>query len=146
MSKARARWGVNVFQKLFDRIVSQCTQVGLVDGTKLFMDSGNIQADTSNNSVVNRHDIRSWKKEEKLMSIESVKAYIERLKTDEEFQERVKAAADKEARAALVKAEGFDFSEEDVKEVTKQLSDTELEQIVAGGWCYDDPLCLYLQR
>ncbi len=68
------------------------------------------------------------------MSIESAKAYIERLKTDEEFRELMKDAADKEARIALVKAEGFDFSEEDIKAVESELSDDELDEVAGGGW------------
>ena len=74
------------------------------------------------------------------MSIESAKAFIERLKTDEEFRERVKDAADKETRIALVNAEGFDFSEEDIKAVKSELSDDELQAISGGNefrnlWC-----------
>ena len=68
------------------------------------------------------------------MSIESAKAFIERLKTDEEFKERVNDAADKEARIALVNAEGFDFSEEDIKAVKSELSDDELDAVSAGNW------------
>ena len=66
------------------------------------------------------------------MSIESAKAYIERVKTDEEFRDRVKSAEDKEARLALVKAEGFDFSVEDLSVVTGELSEEELDG-VAGA-------------
>ena len=60
LSKARARWGVKAFQSFFDRIVTQCVQAGLVSGKKLFMDSSDIQADASNNSVVNTKDIRRY--------------------------------------------------------------------------------------
>ena len=62
LSKARTRWGVAAFQSLFDRIVIQCVNTGLVDGSKLFMDSSNIQADASNNSVVNKEDIKRYLK------------------------------------------------------------------------------------
>ncbi|MBE0525280.1 MAG: IS1182 family transposase [Methanosarcinales archaeon] len=62
LSKARTRWGVDTFQCFFERIVIQCVQAGLVDGSKLFMDSSNIQADASNNSVVNTHDIKRYLK------------------------------------------------------------------------------------
>ncbi len=48
------------------------------------------------------------------MPIESAKAYLERLKNDEEFREKVAACKDKESRAELVKAEGFDFTNEDI--------------------------------
>jgi transposase len=52
LSKARNRWGVDAFQHFFERIVWQCVEAGLVDGSKLFMDSSLVQADASNNSVV----------------------------------------------------------------------------------------------
>jgi transposase/uncharacterized protein (UPF0179 family) len=54
LSKARARWGVAAFKTFFDRIVWQCVDAGLVDGSKLFMDGCLIQANASNNSVVNK--------------------------------------------------------------------------------------------
>ena len=53
LSKARNRWGVEAFRHLFERIVWQCAEAGLVDGSKLFMDSSLVQADASNNSVIN---------------------------------------------------------------------------------------------
>ena len=53
LSKARSRWGVEAFQRFFERIVWQCVEAGLVDGSKLFMDSSLVQADASNNSVIN---------------------------------------------------------------------------------------------
>lgn len=39
LSKARRRWGAEVFKKLFERVVWQCVESGLVDGAKIFMDS-----------------------------------------------------------------------------------------------------------
>lgn len=53
LSKARNRWGVEAFQCFFERIVWQCIEAGLVDGTRIFMDSSLVQADASNNSVIN---------------------------------------------------------------------------------------------
>jgi len=38
LSKARARWGKEVFKQFFERIVVQCVNANLVDGTKIFMD------------------------------------------------------------------------------------------------------------
>jgi transposase len=35
LSKARARWGKEVFERLFIRTVAQCVEAGLVDGKKL---------------------------------------------------------------------------------------------------------------
>ena len=62
LSKARTRWGMAAFQSFFDRIVTQCVYAGLIGGSKLFMDSSNIQVDASNNSVVNKEDIRRYLK------------------------------------------------------------------------------------
>jgi transposase/uncharacterized protein (UPF0179 family) len=60
LSKARARWGVEAFKAFFERIVWQCVQSGLVDGSKLFTDSSLVQADASNNSVVNKESLKRY--------------------------------------------------------------------------------------
>jgi transposase len=39
LSKARKRWGVELFRSLFERIVWQCVEMGLVDGSRRFCDS-----------------------------------------------------------------------------------------------------------
>jgi len=53
LSKARKRWGCDAFKTFFENIVIQCVEKGLVDGTKIFMDASLIDANASNNSVVN---------------------------------------------------------------------------------------------
>jgi transposase len=58
LSKARSRWGVKAFRSFFERIVCQCVEAGLVDGTKLFIDASLIDADASNNSVIDTHDLK----------------------------------------------------------------------------------------
>lgn len=60
LSKARRRWGVEVFKKLFERVVWQCVESGLVDGTKIFMDSSLVEADASKNSVVDRQSLNRY--------------------------------------------------------------------------------------
>jgi len=60
LSKARTRWGASIFQCFFERIVWQCVEAGLVDGSKLFMDSSMVQADASNNSVVNKESLKRY--------------------------------------------------------------------------------------
>jgi transposase len=57
LSKARRRWGRTAFKTFFERIVWQCVDAGLVDGSKLFADSSLVQADASNNSVVSRETL-----------------------------------------------------------------------------------------
>ena len=60
LSKARKRWGEQAFKGFFERIVVQCVERGLVDGTKIFMDASLIDADASNNSVVDTSDLRRY--------------------------------------------------------------------------------------
>jgi transposase len=60
LSKARFRWGEKAFMTFFERIVWQCVEAGLVDGTKLFVDSSLIQANASNNSIVNKEDVKPY--------------------------------------------------------------------------------------
>jgi transposase len=60
LSKARNRWGVDAFKSFFERIVWQCVEAGLVDGSKLFMDSSMVKADASNNSVVNTTKLQRY--------------------------------------------------------------------------------------
>jgi len=60
LSKARARWGKEVFKDFFERIVIQCVEKGLVDGTKIFMDASFIDANASNNSVVNASSLKKY--------------------------------------------------------------------------------------
>src|SRR5262247_2556178 len=47
LSKARRRWGKAVFEELFVRIVRQCVEAGLVDGTKIHMDGSLVKANAS---------------------------------------------------------------------------------------------------
>lgn len=60
LSKARARWGLDVFRSLFESIVQQCVEAGLVDGSKIFTDASLVQADASNNSVVNQESLKRY--------------------------------------------------------------------------------------
>lgn len=57
LSKARARWGVAAFKEFFERVVWQCLEAGLIDGSKIFVDSSLVDADASNNSVVDTKKI-----------------------------------------------------------------------------------------
>lgn len=52
LSKARRRWGKEVFQQLFVRTVEQCMAAGLVSGDKLHVDASLIAAHASKDSVV----------------------------------------------------------------------------------------------
>jgi len=52
LSKARARWGKEVFEELFVRVVWQCVEAGLVEGSKIYIDASLVDANASKNSVV----------------------------------------------------------------------------------------------
>jgi IS5 family transposase len=58
LSKARARWGVEAFRNFFERMVWQCVEAGLVDGRKIFVDSSLVDADASNNSVIDTQSLK----------------------------------------------------------------------------------------
>jgi transposase len=58
LSKARKKWGVDIFQGFFERIVRQCMETGLVDGRKIFVDSSLVDANASNNSVLDTHNLK----------------------------------------------------------------------------------------
>jgi len=52
LSKARARWGGKLFEKLFVHTVQQCVEEGLVGGKVLHADGSLVIADASKDSVV----------------------------------------------------------------------------------------------
>jgi transposase len=51
LSKARARWGNDIFEKLFVQTISACVSAGLVEGAKIHMDGSLISAHASRDSV-----------------------------------------------------------------------------------------------
>ncbi|MCX6993805.1 MAG: transposase [Kiritimatiellaeota bacterium] len=55
LSKARQRWGEEVFHRFFVRIIGQCIAAGLVDGKKIHMDGSLIAANASKDSVIRGH-------------------------------------------------------------------------------------------
>jgi transposase len=52
LSKARARWGGVVFEKLFIRTVAACMAAGLVEGKKIHVDGSLITANAAMDSIV----------------------------------------------------------------------------------------------
>jgi transposase len=51
LSKARKRWGKEVFQELFVRVVRACVEAGIVTGEKIHMDGSVIRANASMESL-----------------------------------------------------------------------------------------------
>ena len=54
------------------------------------------------------------------MSIESANAFVQRMRKDPSFRRKVIAAEDKEARMALAKSEGFDFTKSELNSVLSE--------------------------
>jgi transposase len=51
LSKARKRWGKEVFVSLFSQVVQQCVEAGLVEGSKIHVDASLVEANASLGSV-----------------------------------------------------------------------------------------------
>lgn len=65
--------------------------------------------------------------------MESARAFMEKMKTDEDFRSKVKECKDAEARKAFVLKEGFDFTEKDMELAKAELSDEDLIAIAGGN-------------
>ena len=69
------------------------------------------------------------------MSEEQLKAFLEKVKSDAELQEKLKAAASPDAAVEIAKDAGFSITAEDVQSMQSvELSVEELEA-TAGGAC-----------
>ena len=67
------------------------------------------------------------------MSEEQLKAFLEKVKGDTSLQEKLKAAADADAVAAIAKAAGFSISADDLKNAQFEISEEELDGVAGGG-------------
>ena len=67
------------------------------------------------------------------MSEEQLKAFLEKVKADTSLQEKLKAAADADAVAAIAKEAGFSISADDLKNAQSELSDEELDGVAGGA-------------
>jgi len=67
------------------------------------------------------------------MSQEQAHEFIEKMKIDAGFSERIMALDDPQARLQMIHDEGFDCSAEEIDAVSAELSKTELDEVAAGG-------------
>jgi len=73
------------------------------------------------------------------MSVKSAKEFLEKVKSDDDFRKSLENAASDEARKALVKKKGFDFTKEELKEAAgisggpQKISEEDLEAVAGGG-------------
>ncbi len=75
-----------------------------------------------------------------IMSLESARAFIEKMETDHDFAKEVSECKDSELRAELVKKAGFDFTMEELKACRPPLTEEKLGTIVGGQYPY---YCFY---
>ena len=71
------------------------------------------------------------------MSLEQLKAFLEKVKDDSSLQEKLKAAANPDDVVSIAKEAGFSISADDLKNAQSELSDEELEGVAGGqarGW------------
>jgi transposase len=106
LSKARARWGKEVFESLFVRTVAQCVEAGLVDGSKLHVDASLVDADAAKESVIKGAPplITALKR-----AYQATESKLEESSTPESYQavnDRMMSASDPDA--ALVRQGGGD--------------------------------------
>ena len=75
------------------------------------------------------------------MSEEQLKAFLEKLKADTSLQEKLKAAADNDAVAAIANEAGFSISADDLKKAQSEISDEELERVAGSNSTCLEPSC-----
>jgi predicted ribosomally synthesized peptide with nif11-like leader len=73
--------------------------------------------------------------EREKMSVEHAKAFFERMKSDADFQQQLVGAADDDARKAIAREAGYEFTETEIQSVVSEsgeLSEEELEAVSGG--------------
>lgn len=73
MTRVRDRLGIDVFRKVFEKIVADCTKVGLVKGEQMIVDASLIKANASRESLKAKDEISPDSKS-KSQEIEEAKA------------------------------------------------------------------------
>lgn len=74
------------------------------------------------------------------MTVEAVRDFLERMKSDGAFRDRILGTADPGEREMVIRAEGFDCTLEEVEAQNMLLSDAELN--MTGGYgCVGDFKC-----
>ena len=71
------------------------------------------------------------------MSKAAAQAFVDKMKTDEEFKKKIMAMEDVDQRMKLINSEGFDCTADEINELSRELSSEEIEGLVlSGGWGY----------
>lgn len=68
------------------------------------------------------------------MSIESAKAFFDKVKSDEELAKKVKGMSDFNACIEMAKTMGYEFTEAELKQVNAELTEADLDNVNGGLW------------
>lgn len=93
ISRARTRYGKEVFEKFFQEILYMCVKAGLVKGEKLFADSTLIKANASLRSIVPRAEARELKY--------TPKEYVEKVFRENPVEEEEGSRAEEKKKAKV---------------------------------------------
>ena len=74
------------------------------------------------------------------MSEEQLKAFLEKVKSDAELQEKLKESADANAVVAIAKEAGFSITAEDIQSAPEEQSDEELNGAAGGAQRVEFPM------
>ena len=78
------------------------------------------------------------------MSVEDAKKFLEMMKEDQTFAEKIKQSKDLDETKAIVKSAGLDFSEEDLAQAQQgELDDEQLDAVAGGGYLCLNDICGY---
>ena len=72
------------------------------------------------------------------MSVESSRAFIDKIKSDGEFSKQINEAKTKEARLEIAKRAGLEFTEIEYKTVTSELPNWTMDGWLAARRAYDE--------
>jgi predicted ribosomally synthesized peptide with nif11-like leader len=67
------------------------------------------------------------------MSIQSAKAFMKRMKNDQEFAKKITDVKNAADRMTVAKEAGYDFSSQEIENLKQALTDDELEEVVGGS-------------
>lgn len=68
------------------------------------------------------------------MSIESAKAFVERMKSDQEFATKLNKFKTLEELQGFLRQTGYDFTKEEFNQVSGELQDRDLDSVNGGAF------------
>jgi predicted ribosomally synthesized peptide with nif11-like leader len=78
------------------------------------------------------------------MTIESAKAFIERMQTDKDLAKKIIYCKDWETARTLLSGEGYNFTFDELISLQDELSDEALEDVSGGTYTMCIPVCYSL--